>query len=61
MYMMASIIPAVLFGGMGLVLALWYPLNKKKIAELQVAKEAHLKEQIESNKISVVSSDNDGK
>lgn len=52
MYDLATIIPAVLFGLMALVLFLWYPLSKKKVAELQVLKEAKLKEAYESNEIS---------
>ncbi len=42
MYDMATIIPAVLFGATALIMFLWYPLNKKKTAELQIAKEAML-------------------
>lgn len=53
MYDMATIIPAVLFAIMSLVLFLWYPLSKKKVAELQIAKEAKLKEAYESNKIGI--------
>jgi GPH family glycoside/pentoside/hexuronide:cation symporter len=53
MYDMATIIPAVLFGGMAVVLFVWYPLSKKKVAELQVAKEAKLKEDYESDKIKI--------
>ena len=50
---LATIIPAVLFGLMAIVLLVWYPLSKKKVAELQVAKEAHLKCQYESNSIAI--------
>ncbi len=57
MYDMATIIPAVLFGLMALVLFLWYPLSKKKVAQLQVLKEAKLKEAFESNEISFVNAD----
>ena len=53
MYDMATIIPAVLFGLMAVVLLLWYPLSKKKVAELQVAKEEHLKNAYESNSIAI--------
>lgn len=53
MYDLATIIPAVLFGLMAIVLLVWYPLSKKKVAELQVAKEAHLKCQYESNSIAI--------
>lgn len=51
MYDMATIIPAVLFGLMSLVLFLWYPLSKKKVAELQVLKEAKLKEAFEGDEV----------
>ena len=53
MYDMATIIPAVLFGIMAVVLLVWYPLSKKKVAELQVAKEEHLKNAYESNSIAI--------
>jgi len=53
MYDMATIIPAVLFGGMAIILFMWYPLSKKKVAELQIAKEAKLKEDYEANKINI--------
>ena len=53
MYDLATIIPAVLFGLMAIVLLVWYPLSKKKVAELQVAKEEHLKNQFESNSIAI--------
>lgn len=52
MYDLATIIPAVLFGLMAIVLFFWYPLSKKKVAELQVLKEAKLKEAFESNELS---------
>ncbi|MCR4661383.1 MAG: hypothetical protein K5765_05190, partial [Clostridia bacterium] len=44
MYYLGTIIPAALFGLMGLVLLIWYPLSKKKVADLQVLKEEKLKE-----------------
>lgn len=53
MYDMATIIPAVLFGLMALVLLVWYPLSKKKVADLQVLKEEHLKEAYANNAISI--------
>jgi GPH family glycoside/pentoside/hexuronide:cation symporter len=61
MYIMASIIPAVLFGGMALCLWFWYPIDKKRLAALQIEKEAKLKEQIESNKITILPSQDSGK
>lgn len=57
MYDLATIIPAVLFGLMAVVLLVWYPLSKKKVAELQVLKEEHLRSSYESNAISI---ENDG-
>ena len=53
MYDMATIIPAVLFGIMAIVLLVWYPLSRKKVAELQVLKEQRLKEAYESNSINL--------
>lgn len=53
MYDLATIIPAVLFGLMAVVLLAWYPLSKKKVAELQVLKEEHLRSSYESNAISI--------
>ncbi len=53
MYDMATIIPAVLFGIMAIVLLVWYPLSRKKVAELQVLKEQRLKEAYESNQIAL--------
>lgn len=58
MYLMSSIIPAVLFGAMAISLWFWYPLNKKRVIELQDAKEAHLKEQIENKKINICGDEN---
>lgn len=53
MYDMATIIPAVLFGLMAVVLLVWYPLSKKKVAQLQILKEEHLREAFASNAISI--------
>ena len=53
MYDLATIIPAVLFGLMAVVLLVWYPLSKKKVAQLQVLKEEHLKEAYAGNAISI--------
>ena len=53
MYDLATIIPAVLFGLMAVVLLVWYPLSKKKVAQLQVLKEEHLKAAYASNAISI--------
>lgn len=43
MFILATLIPAVLFGGMAIVLYIFYPLSKAKVAKLQEEKEAHLK------------------
>ena len=51
MYDMATLIPAVLFGLMALILFVWYPLSKDRVAELQTAKELKLKEHYENNTI----------
>ena len=53
MYKMATIIPAVLFGLMAVVLFIMYGLNKKKTQELQEEKEQLLKNQMENNEIVV--------
>lgn len=53
MYDMATLIPAVLFGIMAVVLLVWYPLSKKKVEQLQVLKEEHLREAYANNAISI--------
>lgn len=53
MYYMATIIPAVLFLLMGLVLLFIYGLNKKKTDELQDQKEALLAKQVQNNEITI--------
>ena len=52
-YDLATIIPAVMFGIMGLSMLLLYGLSKKKTEELQVEKEAILKKQVENNEIEI--------
>lgn len=52
-YDLATIIPAVIFGAMGLIMLLLYGLNKKKTDELQVAKKEMLAKQIENDEIAV--------
>ncbi|MBP5652215.1 MAG: MFS transporter [Lachnospiraceae bacterium] len=42
MYVLATLIPAAMFGLMALFLFVWYPLSKEKVAELQNAKEEFL-------------------
>jgi len=49
MYDLATLIPAVMFGIMAIVLFFWYPLSKKKVAELQVKKEQYLKVALEES------------
>lgn len=53
MYKMATIIPAVMFGAMAVVLFLVYGLNRKKTAELQQKKEEMLAQQVANNEIVV--------
>ena len=51
MYNLATLIPAVLFGIMACVLLFWYPLSRKRVAELQVEKERVLKNAIDEGRI----------
>ena len=53
MYDLATLIPAVLFGVMALLLFVGYPLSKKKVALLQEQKEQNLRESYESNLIDI--------
>ncbi|MBR5985041.1 MAG: MFS transporter, partial [Clostridia bacterium] len=53
MYDLATLIPAVLFGVMALLLFVVYPLSKKKVAELQEQKELNLKTSYENNVIDI--------
>ncbi len=53
MYDLGTLIPAVMFGIMALLLFIYYPLNKKKTEELQVAKELKLKESYENKEIDI--------
>lgn len=53
MYDMATFIPTIMFALMALLLFVVYPLSKKKVAELQVLKEAKLKESYENNTIDI--------
>ena len=47
MYNLATLIPAALFGIMAAVLLLWYPLSKKRVAELQIEKEEYMRKAAE--------------
>ena len=53
MYDLATLIPAVLFGVMALLLFVYYPLSRRKVAELQELKELKLKEAYEKNEIDI--------
>lgn len=53
MYDMATIIPAVLFGIMALILFVWCPLSKKRVAQLQVEKEETLRRHYEAGEIGI--------
>ena len=53
MYDLATLIPAVLFGIMAVLLFAAYPLSRKKVAELQEEKERKLKESYEQNLIDI--------
>ena len=53
MYNLATLIPAVMFGVMALILFLMYPLTKPVVADLQVKKEEKLREHYESKKIDI--------
>ncbi len=53
MYDMATIIPAVLFGLISLILFFLFPLSRKKVEELQVRKEEVLRESYENHTIEI--------
>ena len=53
MYDLATLIPAVLFGLMAVILFALYPLSRTKVAELQLLKEAKLKEAYENKTIDI--------
>ena len=53
MYDLATLIPALLFGVMALLLFVVYPLSKKKVAELQEQKELNLKTSYENKVIDI--------
>ena len=55
MYDLATLIPAILFGLMALILFVFYPLSRKNVEALQVKKEAKLKESYENNTIDILS------
>ena len=47
MYDLATLIPAVMFALMSLILFVFYPLSRDKVAELQIGKEELLKKELE--------------
>ena len=53
MYDLGTLIPAIMFGIMAVILFVYYPLNRKKTEELQVAKELKLKESYEKKEIDI--------
>ena len=53
MYDLATLIPAVLFGIMAVLLFVAYPLSKKRVADLQIEKEQKLKESYEQREIDI--------
>ncbi|MBQ4188154.1 MAG: MFS transporter, partial [Firmicutes bacterium] len=53
MYDLGTLIPAIMFGIMALILFVYYPLTKKKTEELQVQKEHKLRESYEKNEIEI--------
>ena len=53
MYDLATLIPAVLFGIMAVLLLFFYPLTRKKTEELQLRKEEKLREAVEGGEIEI--------
>ena len=53
MYDLATLIPAVLFGLMALMLFVYYPLSRRKVEELQFQKEQKLREHYENKTIEI--------
>ena len=53
MYDLATLIPAILFGLMALMLFVYYPLSRRRVEELQEEKERHLKDSYEKNIIEI--------
>ena len=53
MFILATVIPAAMFGVMAIILLIIYPLGKKKVAQLQVDKEAKLKAAAESGEVEI--------
>lgn len=53
MYDLATLIPAILFGLMALILFIWYPLSREKVEALQLRKEEKLRESYEKKIIDI--------
>lgn len=53
MFILATVIPAAMFGVMAIILLIVYPLGKKKVAQLQIDKEAKLKAAAEAGEIEI--------
>ncbi|MBO4534541.1 MAG: MFS transporter [Clostridia bacterium] len=53
MFILATLIPAAMFGVMAVILLVIYPLSKKKVADLQVQKEEHLRRAMEDEGLSL--------
>ena len=53
MYNLATLIPAILFALMAVILFAFYPLSKKRVEKLQVEKEAKLRESYENKTIDI--------
>ena len=53
MYDLGTLIPAVLFGIMAILLLFFYPLTRRKTEELQLRKEEKLKEAVEGGEIEI--------
>ena len=51
MFILATLIPAAMFGVMAAILFIMFPLSKKRVAKLQEDKEEHLRAQYESEHI----------
>lgn len=53
MYDLATLIPAIIFAVMAIILFTYYPLSRKKVESLQFEKEQKLKEHYENNTIGI--------
>ena len=53
MYDLGTLIPAIMFGIMAVLLLFFYPLSRKKTEELQLRKEEKLKEDVEDGRVEI--------